>query len=214
MECDNRIARILSFIGDTFRNFERNFRILKNNSGTLDDVNLDDLTFVKEFFAKNFLLHKKPTSEYELLLKLEEMIVTYLAENAEKMSSIPYREFVTSIGVEINKIATSLRYDFNMKIYALKIITAGIDIALLKSLQSDTILQKTAMKKPKDLQIICEVEANQREVKKWNVLATLDKNDFLNNADHIEKVAKVICADPLYLPQVLKRLESMPFLES
>ena len=210
MECHKRITHVISFISDTFRNFEREFRTFKSNSGTaLNDVEVDDLQFVREFFIKNYALHKKPTSEYELLLRMEEMIVTYLTRMVENVNSIPYREFVTNIGVGINKIATTLLYDFNMRVSTHKIITSKIDVALLQRLKTDSILQKTAQKKPNDLQIICEVEANQREIKKWSILITLDKNDFLNNVAQIEKIAKVICVDPLYLPQVLKRLESV-----
>lgn len=209
-ECQKRIANIISFISDTFRNFEREFRTFKSSSNTvLNDVDLNDSQFVREFFIKNYSLHKKPTSEYELLLRMEEMIVTHLTRMVENINSIPYREFVTTIGVGINKISTTLSYDFHMRVSVHRVITAKIDTALLQRLKSDPALQKTAQKKPNDLQIICEVEANQREIKKWSILVTLDKNDFLNNAAQIEKIAKVNCVDPLYLLQVLKRLESV-----
>ena len=209
-ECQKRISNIILFISDTFRNFEREFRTVKSSSGTeINDVDLNDFQFIQGFFIKNYSLHKKPTSEYELLLRMEEMIITHLTRMVENINSIPYREFVTNIGVGINKIATTLSYDFHMRVSVHRIITAKIDTTLLQRLKSDPALQKTAQKKPNDLQIICEAEANQREIKKWNILVTLDKSDFLNNADPIEKIAKVICVDPLYLPQVLKRVESI-----
>ncbi|OLB92288.1 MAG: hypothetical protein AUH25_00895 [Thaumarchaeota archaeon 13_1_40CM_38_12] len=208
-ECLKRITQLFCYVGETLRNFEHEFRNLKNDSGILKDVTLEDLTFIQDFFEKRISSLRRGMSEYDLLRNIEALVVNYLTESLDSVQSVEYAAFVTGIAIGINKISTALHYELAAKVSSYKITTATINQGLLKTLESDPTLKKIA-KKPNDLQIICEVEAHQRTIKKWSILTTLDKNDFLDNSARIETVANVVCADPLYLPRVIQRLSSKP----
>ncbi len=205
LECDKRINRLYSYVTESYRAFEREFRVSKNSSRGLQDVELEDLTFIGNFFRN----HTASGTELEILKRIEELIVKCLMECLERSRTIPYREFVTEIMIGINRIATGLNYNLVIKLPKYTRTVGTVDPALLTSLGKDSKLSGIVRKKPNDVKILCEVKAHQRTIKKWSILVTLDKNDFLKNANHIEKMYKVICVDPLYIPSVIQRLATL-----
>lgn len=71
---------------------------------------------------------------------------------------------------------------------------------ICKKLQNEKALEKTVKKKPKDIAILCEVEAYMQNSGQKCLLATVDCDDFLSNSETIESLIGIRCVDPIYIP--------------
>jgi len=206
-ECNQRIVALVSRVGDLIRDFEHYFRIKKSAIGS-SVISFDDTRFVREFFYAECAKYKRTDSEVELLKRIESWIVRFMWEKLQLGQSIKYFEFMTTIMVEILKQGNFIRDKFDNFSSKIRTTNSAIDPALLNKLQQDPAMKNTAIKKPNDLQILCEVAAHQRDIHKWSLLVTLDERDFLNNSLQIDKLSNVKCVDPLYIPEVVRSLRS------
>lgn len=206
-ECGQRIVSLISRVGDLIRDFEHYFRTQRSAVGSSVIV-FDDTRFVREFFIAECEKYRKSESEFELLKRIESLIVRYMWEKLQFGKSTSYFEFMTAIMVEILKQGNFLRDKFDNFSNKIMTINSAIDPTLLLKLQQDPSLLQTATKKPNDLKILCEVAAHQRDIHKWSILVTLDEKDFLSQASQIDKLSNVKCVDPLYVPELVHSLRS------
>ena len=206
-ECGQRIVVLVSRVGDLIRGFEHYFRTQKSPTGS-SVINFDDTKIIREFFSTEYSKYKKSDSEFELLKRIETLIVTYMWEKLQSGQSLKYFEFMTSIMVEILKQGNLIRDKFDKFTSKLTITDSPVDAGLLSKLQNEPSMANTARKKPNDIKIMCEVAAHQNYIHKWSLLVTLDEKDFLNNSQIIDKITNVKCVDPLYIPELVRKLRS------
>lgn len=206
-ECEGRMRVIIAYVGNLIRDFEHHFRNKKSFTKA-SKISLVDIESVREFFAIEITKKKKSESEIEILKRIETMIVRYMWEKLGLYGYLSYFELMTSLMVEILKYGNLLREKFNNFTSKIKPISTSIDNTLLRSLMQDPIMQKVGQRKPNDLQIICETAAHQKTHNKWTLLVTLDARDFIDNAALIDKLSKVKCVDPLYVPELVHKLKT------
>ena len=195
-EVENRLKDITDLIGDISKKFVSDFRVFK---GLKSNITLNDLSFIESFFKKLKSKYSVNKSERQIIENIESVLVSYLIEKCHKNQTQNISNFVISSMVEFNKILSSLQFDFFTKLNGYEILPQKVDSATCQKLRCEPKLQKTVQNKPKDIQILCEVESFQQDSGKKCLLATLDHKDLLNNSSIIDSLIGIKCMDPIYL---------------
>lgn len=195
-EVENRLSNVACLIGDASKNFISDFRAFK---GLNPNIALTDLSFIQSFFANLKKLYPVNKSERQIIEHIESVLAHYLIENSHQNKPQSVSDFVILAMVEFNKILTALQFDFFTKLGGYQMLPQTVNPDTCQKLQNEPKLKKTVQSKPKDIEILCEVEAFQQSSGKKCLLATLDHKDFLSNSLLIDSLIHIKCIDPIYL---------------
>lgn len=197
-EVGRRMCEVTKLVAWVSKDFMREFRSSKEEGST---INLSDLTLLRSFFSNFKARFRSKTSELEVINNMESVLVQYLVENYDRKKGLKTRDFVLNSMVEFNKKLSGLRYEYNSKLGGYEVFSTRVNSETCKKLRNARALEKTARKKPQDIQILCEVEAYKHDSKQTCLLATVDDDDFLSNAETIESLIGIKCVDPIYIPK-------------
>ncbi|MYH04667.1 MAG: hypothetical protein F4140_07380 [Cenarchaeum sp. SB0675_bin_21] len=197
IEVGRRMCEVIKLIAQTSKEFIKEFLASKGEEST---IGLSDLTLIQSFFSGHKNKYKSKTSELEVINSTESVLARYLVENCDRKKELKTVDFVLNLMTEFNKKLSSLRYEYNAKLSGYEVFSTVVNPATCKKLQNERTLEKTAKKKPQDIQILCEVEAYKHDSKQTCLLATVDERDFLNNSKTIESLIGIKCVDPIYIP--------------
>lgn len=196
-EVGQRMREITELIELVSKDFMREFRSSKGEEPT---ISLSDLSLIRSLFSGFKARSKSKTSELEVINNMESALVQYLVENHGRKKGLKTGDFVLDSMVEFNKKLSGLRHEYNSKLGGYEVFSARVNPETCKKLKNEGALERTARKKPQDIQILCEVEAYGRDSQQTCLLATVDHDDFLNNSETIESLIGIKCVDPIYIP--------------
>ena len=196
-EVDHRVCEVTALVAQASKDFMMKLLSYKGEEST---ISLSDLSFVQSFFSDLKTSFSSKTSELEVINDIESVLVQHLVESYARKQGLTTSDFVLDSMVEFNKKLSGLRYEYNSKLGGYKVFSARVNPETCSKLQNETALERTAKKKPQDIQILCEVEAYKQDSKQTCLLATVDNRDFLNNSEMIESLIGIKCVDPLYIP--------------
>jgi len=206
IEVGRRMCEVTELIEQTSKEFTKYFRSSKGTGSTID---LSDLTLIQSFFSGYKVKYKSKTSELEVINKTESVLARYLVENCDGKKVLTTVDFVLESMAEFNKRLSGLRYEYYSRLSGYEVFPAKVNSATCAKLQNEKALQKTAAKKPQDIQILCEVEAYKHDSKQTCLLATVDEHDFLSNSKTIESLIGIKCVDPIYIPYEFARIPNV-----
>ena len=199
-EVDRRMREVTKLIELVSKDFIVEFYSAKGEEST---INLSDLSLIQSLFSEFKIRFRSKTSELEVINNIESVFVQYLVENYNRKNGLKTRDFVLNSMVEFDKKLSGLWYEYNSKLGGYKVLSTKVNSETCKKLKNDRALERTAKKKPQDIQILCEVEAYMHDSKQTCLLATVDSNDFLNNSKRIQSLIGIKCVDPIYIPSEL-----------
>lgn len=199
-EIEDRIVAVTGFIEQIYNEFTAKFRTFKAEMATIE---LSDLSFIESFFSRQKDAFPVRSTEREIIENIEHTLAVLVAESCQDKKPRRTDDFVLDAAEEYDKILTKIRFNFNTKLANYHVFYEPVNPSVCKKLKNEPRLKKTNLKKYKDIKILCEIEAHQRNTGKTCLLATTDRADFLNNRSTIESLIGVKCIDPIYLPNEL-----------
>lgn len=205
-EVGRRMCEVTKLIELVSKDFIGQFHSSKGEEST---INLSDLLIIRSFFSEFRTKFRSKTSELEVINNMESVLVQYLVENYGRRNRLKTSDFVLNSMVEFNKKLSSLIYEYNSKLSGYDVFSTKVNSETCRKLKNEITLERTAKKKPQDIQILCEVEAYMHESKQTCLLATVDDEDFLSNSETIESLIGIKCVDPIYLPSEFDTVPSV-----
>ena len=199
-EVGRRMCEVTNLIGLASKDVVGEFHSSKGEGSM---INLLDLPLIQSLFSDLKTRFRSKTSELEVINNMESVFVQYLVENFNRKNGLKTSDFVLNLMVELNKKLSGLRYEYDTKLGGYEVFSTRVNSETCKKLKNDRTLERTAKKKPQDIQILCEVEAYMHDSKQTCLLATVDYNDFLSNSKTIQSLIGIKCVDPIYIPSEL-----------
>lgn len=185
-EVGYRTCEVTALVEQASKDFMVKFLSSKGEEST---INLSDLSLIQSFFSELKTSFSSKTSELEVINDIESVLVQHLVESYAKKTGLKTSDFVLNSMVEFNKKLSGLRYEYNSKLGGYEVFSVKVNPETCNKLQSETVLERTAKKKPQDIQILCEVEAYKQDSEQTCMLATVDNRDFLSNSETIDRLS-------------------------